>query len=170
MPSGGMVPLSWWFLVGSVLASASSVILIWLVWVKSTVDTTMELISSTKTSYIISSFLVCPAMSGLMAELMGKFPVDSSYSESPLLPPYLYVDMTSLSGSTSNMGDAAWSSIVCAWFEFLLLNLTAAGVVVAGVMVLVGAWALWEVFEPASKAGYSFMSMRTFGENSGMYG
>ena len=41
VPSGGVLPLSWWFLVRLVLASTSSVISSLLVWVKSTASKTM---------------------------------------------------------------------------------------------------------------------------------
>ena len=74
--TGGVEPLSWRVLVGSVLALASSVISSSLVWKKSTVVRTMELISPTETSCTISSSLMYPRMSGVLAYLEGEFLVD----------------------------------------------------------------------------------------------
>ena len=106
MPRSGMAPLSWWFLVRLVSALASSGILSLLVWVKSTVGQTIASISSTKTSCIVSSLLMCPERSGVMAEIMGEFLVDSTYSELPLLPSELVADLTSLSVLAGDLGDA----------------------------------------------------------------
>ena len=40
-----------------------------------------------------------------MTELVGKFLVNSTYSESPLLPPKMAAYMTSLSGLTGGLAD-----------------------------------------------------------------
>ena len=40
----------------------------------------------------------------MFADLMNNFPVDSTYSESPSLPPELYADVMPLSGLAFNMG------------------------------------------------------------------
>ena len=61
---------------------------------------------STNTSYIVSSSLMCPVRSGVMAKLMGNFSADSKYSWSPSLPPKLAAGMMSISGSTGGLGDA----------------------------------------------------------------
>ena len=41
-----------------------------------------------------------------MAEIMGEFLVDSTYSELPLLPSELVADLTSLSVLAGDLGDA----------------------------------------------------------------
>ena len=96
VPSGSVATLSWWFSVGSVLALAISIILSLSVWVKTTVGQTMALISSDKTLYIIFRLLMCPARSSVMDKIVGKFSVDSAYSESQFLPPKLAADVMSL--------------------------------------------------------------------------
>ena len=42
-----------------------------------------------------------------MAELVGQFLVNLTYSEFPLLPPKLSANMTLLSGSADNLSDAS---------------------------------------------------------------
>ena len=81
--SGRVAPLSWCFLVRSVSMLENSGILSSLVWVKITIIQTVALIFSNKTSYIVLSFLICPARSGMMSKIMGKFLFDSTYLESP---------------------------------------------------------------------------------------
>ena len=105
--SGGVAPLSWWFLVGLVLASASSRIYRLLMYVKSNIGKKMMSISSNNTSYIISILLMCPAGSAMMDELVKKFTVSSTYSELPSLPPKLAANGMLLSGLAGIMGDAA---------------------------------------------------------------
>ena len=107
MPSGVIAPLSHWFLVRSVLELESSVVLSSTGCVKSDVGRKMDFISSSETTCIIYSSLVCPARSGVMAIIMVEFPVSLTYSESPSPPPKLAVNVTSLSGSTGNLGVAA---------------------------------------------------------------
>ena len=65
--------LSWRFLVGSVLESAISIILMTLVWEKNTIGQTIVLISPTDNFGIIPSLLMCPASSIVFAKLEGKF-------------------------------------------------------------------------------------------------
>ena len=105
--SGGVVPFSWWFFVGLVSASASSIVLSSLVWLNITSGWKMELIYPSYTSCIVYSYPMCPARYGVMAELVGKFLANSTYSESPPFPPKLAADVTSLSGSACNLGDVA---------------------------------------------------------------
>ena len=93
----GVAPLSWWFSGGSVLALASSRILILLVWEKNTVGSTIALISHSATSSTSSSFLVCPARSGVLAGIVGKFSVDLTLSHLLSLSPILSTNVTSLS-------------------------------------------------------------------------
>ena len=50
VPSGGEVPLYWWFLAGVVSVSESSVVSSSLGWVKSAIGRTIELIYSSETS------------------------------------------------------------------------------------------------------------------------
>ena len=166
----GVAPFSWWFSVGLVLASASSVVLSSLVWVDSTVGRNMASVSPSVTSYIFFSLLVCPTRSGNMADLLGKFTVESTYSEMPSLPPKLSANLTPLSGSESNLGDATLPSIGRARFEFILVLLTAAGVTVSEAEISVSAWSAWAVLALAGKSGHSSPSMRNFCDNSGKYG
>ena len=107
MPSGSVVSFSWWFAVRLVSALVSSVVLSLLVWVKITVGWTMESISPYETLLIFSISPMFPARYGVVADLVGDFPVDSIYSESSSLAPKLATDVTSLPSSTGNMGDAA---------------------------------------------------------------
>ena len=106
VPNNSVATLSWRFLGGSVSASASSRISILLVWERSYVGWTMVLISPYENLCIVSSSLMYPSRSGLLAKLVGEFPADSTYSESPLFPPKLAADMASLSGSSDGLGDA----------------------------------------------------------------
>ena len=80
VPIYGMAPLSWRFSDGLVSASTSSGILSSSVWENSTVGWTMTSISPIETSCIIFCFLICPARSGVLAELKGEFSVDLTYS------------------------------------------------------------------------------------------
>ena len=48
-----------------------------------------------------------------MAEIMGKFLVNSIYSESPSLPPKLAAKLTSLSGLVGGLGDPFLPSVGC---------------------------------------------------------
>ena len=130
--TGGVVPLAWRFSGDSVLALETSVILISPVWEKIIVGWTMELISPSETSCIISSLLVCHTRSGVLADIKGKFLVNSAYSWSPPLPPTLAADVKSLSGSAGGLVDAIVPSVGHANFEFLLTLLTAAAVAVSG--------------------------------------
>ena len=70
-PTSGVVPLYWRFSVYLLSALASSRILRLSVWEKSTVGKKMASISPTETSYIISSSLMFPARSDVLAELKG---------------------------------------------------------------------------------------------------
>ena len=87
-----------------------------LVWVKIIIGQKLASVSPSDTSCIISSLLVCSVRYGAMFKIMGKFPVDLTYSELPSLAPKLASDVTSLSGSTGNLGDTARYSIVSVWF------------------------------------------------------
>ena len=104
---GGVALLYWWFLVGSVFSLMISVYYSSLVWVKSTVSRMMVSISPYETSLVVYSFLICPASSGAMAELVGEFLFGLTYSYLPSLPPKLASNVTSLSGSTGSLDDAA---------------------------------------------------------------
>ena len=137
VPIVGVAPLSQRFSVGSVSALAISADSISLVWVKITVDWTMALISISETLCIIYILLMCPARYGVMADLVGEFLVNSTYSESPLLPPELASDVKSLSGSAVNLGVAAIPYVVSACFGFVLILSMDSGVAVLGVVVLV---------------------------------
>ena len=105
-----------------------------------------------------------------MAYLVGKFLVESTYSESPLIPSKLASNMTSISGLAGNLGDTALTSVGCARFEFILPALTASGVDVSRVSVLVSAWNGWEPLALAGKVCHSYPSVRMLGENSGASG
>ena len=76
--TGGVAPLSWRFWGDLVLALASSGILNSSLWEKSNVGQTMVSISPSKTSCIVSSSLVCPSRSGVLAKLVGEFSADST--------------------------------------------------------------------------------------------
>ena len=69
-----------------------------------------------------------PENSGMLDELVGEFPGDSIYSESPSLSTELAANVTSLSGLAANLVVAYGPSVGCANFEFLLPFLVAAGV------------------------------------------
>ena len=75
-------------------------------WVKSSVGQTMASKSPYETYCIISSSLMHPARSGLMADLVGKLLLKLKYSKFPLLSPKLAKNVMSLSGSAGNLGDA----------------------------------------------------------------
>ena len=75
------------------------------VWENSIVGKTMASISPSETSCIISSLLMFPVRSGVLAELKGEFLVDLTYSDSPLLPPKISADVTLLSGLAGGLGD-----------------------------------------------------------------
>ena len=141
VPSCEVAPLSWWFLVGLVSASAIFGISSLLVWVKRTVGQTVVFISSTNTVYIVFSLLMCYVRSSMMAELVGNFPADLAYSEFLLLPPELALNVTSLSGSEGNLGDIFWPSFGHDWFEFLLPLPMASCVAVSRLVISVSAWA-----------------------------
>ena len=68
------------------------------------------------------------------------------------------------------MGVAAGPSVGCAWFEFILLLLMAAGVLVSEAAVLVSSWAAWVAPELAGKAVHPVLHVRNLGENNGAYG
>ena len=74
---------------GLISASARFIVLSSLLWVNSIVGLTMAPISPTYTSFIVSSFLICPERSGMMAELVGEFPVNLKYYDFLSLPPKL---------------------------------------------------------------------------------
>ena len=97
-----------------------------------------------------------------MSELVGEFPVKSTYSELKSLPPELDSDVISQSGLTGILGVAAGPSVGRAQFEFLLLIPIAASVAVSEAVVLVSAWAAPEI---AGKAGHPVPSVMTVGEN-----
>ena len=73
VPGGDVAPLSWWFSVGLVSASASSGNLSLLVWANSTVGRKMALISSTKTLYIVSCCWCVPQGPALWPSLWVRF-------------------------------------------------------------------------------------------------
>ena len=76
--TGGMAPLFWWFSGGSVSLSASSVIPSSSVWEKNTVGCAIASSSSSATSCISSSLLVCTASSGVLAGLVSEVSSDST--------------------------------------------------------------------------------------------
>ena len=71
--AGGVATLYWRFLGGSILVLASSGISSSLVLEKSTIGLTIALISPSKTSFIVSSYLMFPSRSGVLDELVGDF-------------------------------------------------------------------------------------------------
>ena len=71
-----------------------------------------------------------PSSYGVLAELFGEFWGNSTYYESPSLSPDLAAGVISLSGLECILGVTVGPSVGCAWFEFILLLLVAAGVVV----------------------------------------
>ena len=78
--------------------------------------------------------------------------------------------MMSLPGSEGGLGDTISSSVGIARFEFLLILLTAAGVLGSGAAVLVSAGSAWAVSARAGKAGHSDPLVRTLGEKDGVSG
>ena len=74
-------------------------------WEKSTAGQTMQLVSPSDTLFFIPSSLVCPASSGVLADLMGEFLVEFRYSESSLLSPKMATNLMSLSGSAGGLSD-----------------------------------------------------------------
>ena len=54
----------------------------------------------------------------MLADLVGEFLVDSTYSESLLLPPKLVVNVASLSGLSGGLGDAFRPSVSCEKIEY----------------------------------------------------
>ena len=76
--TGGVAPLSWCFSDGSVSAFSSSVISSSSMRDKSTVGCEIFTSSPSETSCISSSFLVCPAISDVLAGFMGEFSADST--------------------------------------------------------------------------------------------
>ena len=170
VPTGGVAPLFWRFLVGLISESASSGISRFLVWEKSTVGKTMALIYPSETWCIVSSFLMCPVRSSILTKFEGEFLSDSKYSELLSLTPQLSAYMISLSGLACGLGDALLLSIGCERFEFILPSPMAAGVGVSGVEVLVSTWAVWTVSFQASKVGHSANLFRNLGYNAGTYG
>ena len=81
------------------------------VWEKSTVGQMMASISPSETLCIVSSSLMCPSRSGVLAELVGDFLADLKKSELPSLPPKLASNMTSLSGLEDRLEDTISPSV-----------------------------------------------------------
>ena len=106
MSNGGVVQLSWRFLVRFVLALVSSGILTLLMWERSSIGRTIVLISRTETLCIISTLMLCPLRFYMLADLESEFLIDSTYSEFSFLPPKLAADVTSLSRLVGGLGDA----------------------------------------------------------------
>ena len=88
----------------------------------------------------------------------------------PLLPPKLAADVMELSVFMGDLGDTFLPSVVCTRFKFILPRLTASCVVVSGVAVSMSAWYVWAFLALAGKAGHSYPSVRTLGDNSGTSG
>ena len=66
----------------------------------------------------------------MLANVVGKFSGNSTYSESLSLPPELAVILTPLSGSAGNLGLFVETSVGRARFKFVLLILMATGLAV----------------------------------------
>ena len=105
-----------------------------------------------------------------MADIVGNFLVNSMYEQSPLVPPKLAAGITSLSGLAGNIGDAFWPSVDCSQFQFILMLLTDSGEAVLEAVVLDNPCDDWVISAIDGKSGQSYLSVRTLGENSGMFG
>ena len=73
-----MAPLTWRYSGGSVSALTISVILSSSVWWEITVGWTLASVYPSKTSFYISSSLMCPLRSGVLVDLVGEFLDDST--------------------------------------------------------------------------------------------
>ena len=102
--------------------------------------------------------------------IVGKFPGDSTYSESPSLSPELASNVTSPSGSAVNLDVADGLSIGCGRFEFILTHHMDDDVAVLESVVLVSAWATCTAPALAGKAGHLILLVRTEAENTGASG
>ena len=111
-----------------------------------------------------------PSSSVVLAELVGEFLGDSTYSESPSLSPELAANMTASSVLVANMCVAAGPSLGSARFEFLLLIMVAAGVAVSESAFWVSVWDVWEAPALAGKAGHPDPSVWTGGVKSRAHG
>ena len=109
---------------------------------------------------------MCPSSSGVMDELVGKFLDDSTYSDFPSPPPMLSTNVTSLSGSTGDMGGVTGIYVGSARFEFIFLLLMVVCVAVLEAAVLVSVWAVWSALAQAGKAVHPALSVITVGENA----
>ena len=87
-------------------------------------------------------------------DIVGKFPGDSTYSESPSLSPELASNVTSPSGYAINLGVADGPSVGCGRFEFILTLHMDDDVAVLEAAVLVSAWATCTAPALAGKAGH----------------
>ena len=170
MLTGGVAPLSWRFLGGLLLASASSGTSSSLVWKKSTVGQTMALISPYEISCIVCSLLICPLRFDVLANIIGEFLADSTYSELSPFTPKLASDMMSLSESAGGLGEEILPSVGCPRFEFLLKLPTAVGVAMSGAAVLVRTLAAWEVSARDGKTGRSDPLVRVLVDDAGASG
>ena len=112
--TSGVAPFSWRFSDRLVSALASSGIPRSSLWDKSTYGRIMASISPSKTSFIISSFLMCPVRSGVLAKLVGEFSADSTYSGSLSHHQKLAANVTSMSGLAGGLGGPILTSIGCA--------------------------------------------------------
>ena len=102
----------WWFSARVVLVFVRSVDSSSLGWVKSAVCWLISLISSSKTLCINSSSQERNTSYGMLDKLVGKFMVDSTYSELPPLSPELAAGVISTSRSVGNLGVASGPSVV----------------------------------------------------------
>ena len=99
-------PLYWSFSSGVVSSSVSSVGLISSGWVKSSVGWVISSRLSSATSFICWSSSMLLLSCSVLANLVGKFSGDSTYSELPSLSPELATNIASLSGLKICLGVA----------------------------------------------------------------
>ena len=106
---------------------------------------------------------------GVLAEIVGKFSGDLTYSELPSLSPELATYIASLSVLTGCLGVSFGPLVGRAWFDFFGRSLIAAGVAVSGAAVSVRPWDVRSAPAPADKSGHIFPLVITGGDNAGSY-
>ena len=101
----------------------------------------------------------------MLANIVGKFPGDSTCSKLRLFSLEMAANVTSPSRSEGNLGVVVGNSIGSVWFEFILPLLVAAGVAVLGAAVLVIVWATWAYMAQTVKAVHPSPLVRADGKN-----
>ena len=105
----------------------------------------------------------------MLAELVGKFSGDLTYSEFPSLSPELATYISSLSVLTGCLGVAVGPPVGRAWFDFFCRSLIADGVLVSGAAVSVSPWDVRAAPAPDNKAGHLVPLVITGRSNAGSY-